>query len=225
MNRRRLLCLAALLHVLAVLPMAAETFVYAKKSTRMTGTYTVRIEKNGAGCILSTQTAENGELVTKVTERLDERLATQEWSCWNKPAEVDVKAVRRNNKIFVTGTKKGKPVNVTLAIDDRPWIQQFPFGFEKFITSDEKQLEYWAISPSDFRSGTFVVVKTARETVTALGREEKTWKVRVSLAGFLSGFWGINYWLCSANGRWVRFRGDDGPGTPALAIDLVEHSD
>ncbi len=225
MMRARSFCLAAFFIATAAAPLFAETFVFGKKSSVMTGTYTVRLEKNGSGFTLSTQTVENGRPVTRVNMLLDERLATLEWSCWSAPNEFDVKAVRDHDRIVVTGVKKGRPVNMTLVIDGRPWIQQFPFGFQQFIASNATRLEYWVLSPRDFQCVTFAVVKTAEETVSSLGREETAWKSRISLTGFLGGFWGADYWLRASDGRFLRYRGNDGPGTPDVAVDLIGHTD
>jgi hypothetical protein len=223
MNFGRLAWLAATLLLLSLGSLSAQTLRYSISASR--STYFVHIERKGAGFSLVTHTEEGGRTVVRVNAVTDERLATLRYEYWNAKEDVAITAVRSDDRIEVSGTKKGRPVKVTLAIDPHPWVQSFPFGFGEFIASPETTFEYWAVSPIEFTCGLFVATKTAEEKVTVMGRETTAWKTHINMTGVLAAFWGADFWMRAADGRYLRYKGTMGLGTPEADIELLEAAD
>ena len=144
-----------------------------------------------------------------VTEaKLNMDFETIEWKFSNPKKNINVKAVRTGNKIFVTGTFDKKENNKKeINIDDRKWQQIYQLGMMKFAVKEAKgkNIEFWCLNPDD--PGNAMVIAAAKEgteTIMLNGRKIETARLRICLAGLLSVFWTGDYWFRVSDGFFVR---------------------
>jgi len=216
---------AALALGLAVWPLTAEELVYTKKVGTHITTVTVRIEPSASGYSFAIRSVRDGREITRVDLETDSSRATLAWEYRDALENIALKGERKNDRIEISGLNKGQPVKVTHAIDQRPWLQWFPFGMEKFVVSTEKQFDYWAVSPTELKCAPFTISKTGTEKITIRGREETAVRARLTLAGALSIFWGADLWLRASDGLYLRYQGTSGPGTPEVVFELAGRTD
>jgi len=50
----------------------------------------------------------------------------------------------------------------------------------------------------------------------------KAYYVKMSIAGILSLFWSADYWYDTANGKFIKFKGTQGPGTQEAVVELIQ---
>src|SRR3989339_153279 len=156
----------------------------------------------------------NGVVIKKgekniVTEaKLNTDFETLEWKFTDPKKGIKVAAVRKGNKIILTGTFDKKENNKKeINIDERKWLQIYQLGMMRFAVKETKgkSIEFWSLNPDD--PGNVMVlaaVKENQETIELNGKTIKTARLKICLAGFLSFFWTGDYWFRLSDGFFVR---------------------
>lgn len=205
--------IAALLMLLlictGVSSLNGETRVYKETVKGQVTTHTFHIEKSPAGCNITLKSETGGTNIEQTFE-LDTNLSALSWHYEDPGKKTQITAEKKGNKIYLKGIHKGKAIDKTFKIDDRPWNQGFNVGLEKFVLSSKKKMKFWAIGtsgPGDMKITTFSVKKKKTETITLNGKKVEAVHVQMSLTGLLSIFWTGNYWYRKVDGTFLRYKG------------------
>jgi hypothetical protein len=227
-NSRMKIINVPILLMLLVCPLllSSMTRIYEERTGDQVTTHRFVIETTPPGYSIHLQ-SETGDEVIKQTFALDTNLAALSWTFDNPKEKTNVTATRKENKIFLQGTDRGKPITKTFKINDLPWNQSFNIGLERFALSSEKTMLFWAIGtkgPGNMKITKFKVKKRGIETIDLSGSQVEAVYLTISLTGILSMFWTGNYWYRQADGGFLRYKGKNGPGQPLSIMELVSAS-
>lgn len=149
--------------------------------------------------------------------------STQRWIHQDKEHQHDFEAFREGNQIHIKGVFKGEPIQKSVSIDKRQWINKLDHGLSAWAIGEEKELVFWTLKlSSDLDPIKFKAVKLGTETLTLPEGDFMTVKVKLSLDGFLlSGLWSAHCWYDADSGLFLKYEGaNGGPGTPTTTIAL-----
>lgn len=172
-NKQKLSLSSAIILALIFLTNAlyAKTLIYNR--TDKTGNktdYSVQIEKTDTGYII--KEAHNGDSSIFHT---DESFATLKWIKKNPDKNTDITAERVGERIIVSGKVENKEINKNIKIDEKPWLQEWNAGFQKFIKSGDQKYVFWALDPTAMkRVTTFQLEKKKSETISINGKNVET---------------------------------------------------
>lgn len=216
--------------LLLCLPAASLTAqserVYRESNEKETITHRFRFEKKENSHFIFLET-EKGGVVIRQTYEVDQHMATRSWSYDHPGTNTLISAVLRNKQIVLNGRDKGKPVKKTYEVDEAPWNQTFNIGLEPFAQSGPEKTRFWAIGtggPGNMKITKFKVKKEDEETITLEGREVRARHVSITLPGLLSIFWTGHYYYRIPDGRFLRYRGKNGPGEPPSTMNLISET-
>lgn len=147
---------------------------------------------------------------------LDERYATQKWFFTNKNTQF---VIEREGNILV---RKERGIVVTnYTIDDAPWYQFVEVSFRPWILSGEKNRGiFWIIQPGVMALHRMVAKKEGEETLEIGGKRIPAVKVRMTLPGAASAFWGAWYWF-DKSGIFLRYEGIRIVGQPKTFVERL----
>lgn len=159
--------------------------------------------------------------------RVDENLHTQRWRYISRENRVDYTARLRGDEIVIEGVNEGETVNERKRLrDDDPWIQSIEKSLETFVLSNDDRMEFWTIQPDNLSLRKLLARRSGPETIDVDGEPVEAWRVRISLPGIGSIFWGAEYWYRTSDGQFVRYEGTRGPpGTPETVVEKIERSE
>jgi hypothetical protein len=189
---------------------------------------TYRIQEYGSGFIVTIVSMLEEQIRIRKKLWLDNTYATIKWSYQDLLENIDIFAVREGDTIHLTGINRGKEVEKVYTIDSLPWKQQFPLDLERFATSSEDSIEFWAIGtngPADMRIAKFMASKEESDPIQHNGKKTDALQVRVSFAGILSAIWHGVSWHRISDGRFVLFDSSAAPGHPPTKVELVSELD
>lgn len=180
-------------------------------------------EQSGSGLLLRSE-SDRGD-VHEV--RVDGDLHTQQWHYISSENQVDYTARLRGDEIVIEGVNEGETVNERRRLrDDDPWIQSIEKSLEPFVLSDDDRMEFWTIQPDSLDLRKLLAKRSGPETVDVDGEQVEAWRVRISLPGIGSIFWGAEYWYRTSDGQFVRYEGTRGPpGTPETVVEKIDRSE
>ena len=199
--------------------------VYEEKTGADVVTHRFNMETTDMGytIFLTTETKEGN-----VTQEffLDKKLATVSWNYDDPKAKTKVHAARKDKKITLSGSDRGKGIEKTFAVDELAWNQLFNLGLEQFALNKEDTVKFWAIGvkgPGNMKITRFKVKKKSKEPILLTVGNQKMPAVymTISLTGFLSMFWTGEYWFRSTDGVFLRYKGKNKPGAPVSFMQLV----
>lgn len=149
---------------------------------------------------------------------VDSKWDTQSWSYLNKANSNRMKGIRVGQEVEFSGTYKGKEIKKTFNLKSYPWNQVFHMGLETFIGSKEKKYIFWAIGTRG-RGAT----KISRFKAKKKSKKNQIQHVTISLTGILSMFWRGHYYFRLKDNIFIKYKGNDGPGTAQKEIRLTKH--
>ncbi|MFA6118805.1 MAG: hypothetical protein WCT85_01265 [Parachlamydiales bacterium] len=126
-----------------------------------------------------------------------------------------------NKKLVAQGKSKGRSFSKTHNLS-YPWIQDFNFGLRNLLTSKSTEQEFTLLNPSDFSVNEMVATKKNIEKIKIDDTTYNTQKVEVTLQGFKSMFWKAEIWYDLQSLDLVKYKSNEGPGTPFVVISLEE---
>jgi hypothetical protein len=135
-----------------------------------------------------------------------------------------VKAVRKGNTIELRVQNDGSQESRILNIDQKPWIQFMGWGLQWFARRPEvKSRQFWIFKLTDLSINTLFAEIKGEEAITIGDRKYEAAKVRVSVPGWVSNYWGVHIWFRKKDGFYLRFKGANGPpGTPVTTTELIQ---
>lgn len=144
-----------------------------------------------------------------ITEaKLNADYETIEWRYKSQKGDIDVVAVRQENKIILSGKFGGKENNKKeMSIDNRPWHQIFQLGLMKFAITEKgpDSVEFWGLRPDNPETiGVLAARRDKIETIEVNGKQVEASKLRIGLAGWLSIFWTGDYWFRKSDGLYIK---------------------
>mgnify|MGYP006902068684 CR=1 FL=1 len=147
---------------------------------------------------------------------------TLEWEIVDHVNQHDFQVRRQENSILIKGLYKGKPLNRTVEIDDKPWINKLDHGLTEWVNSNDEELVFWTLKlNSGLDPIKFDAQKVGRERLQTSAGSFDTIKVRLSLHGFLlTKLWSAYCWYRLSDGLFIKYEGDTGPGTQLRTIEL-----
>jgi hypothetical protein len=196
---------------------AGDRWIYRTVTEDHTEQFTVSVIKRSVETTTLQVTAVE---VTHIHQINNADGATLAWQM-QKPGE-SIKAVKKGRAIELSLLKEGRTEKRIVEIDDKPWLQFMGWGLQRFVKRKDAQVqEFWIIRPSDYRISALAAKKKGEEKLDIGSHEYASIKVNVSVAGWRSMFWGVNLWFRKSDGRYLKYKGANGPpGTPETISEL-----
>jgi len=112
-----------------------------------------------------------------------------------------------------------KPATTKKKPDSAVWVQEQYLFLENFVRSTETTCRFFSIRTDNAACYDFEGTKQGTETINIDGKELKAMHVKLSLTGFLAGFWKADFWFDAETGRFLRYRA---PHSAAGAVNIIE---
>lgn len=196
--------------------LAEQKVVYESTSVGKSTKTEWRIEREKEGVWLKGTGSNKGEII----EYLDNYVLTSYAEKLSASRELTV--TKEGTSLVIKGKDKGKEKLKSFKLGKKPWIQNFKFGFRPFLTDSKKELHFYIVNPKDFDVYEMVATKEEQGEVEILGTSCKTQKMKITLAGFKKKFWKAEAWFDQNTFLLVKYRANEGPGTPYTETILVE---
>lgn len=136
--------------------------------------------------------------------------------------DTDIHVRRESNLLQVSGILRGKKVERTESIDDRPWYQPLSFSLREFLKTDERRRSFWMIRNDTLELVTIQAEKRGVEEVLVSGRRVMARRVEIRKTGFFASLWHGDYWFRMEDDLFVRYQAVHGPpGTPETVVQLI----
>lgn len=142
--------------------------------------------------------------------------STLAWEYSDHVVGTDIRVVLEDGVYRISGMLKNKTCAKTFKSHGLPWYQQMGYHIGCSI---EKQpsLRFECIRPDNLKL--YKMQAEAKEAAVRDGVREQ--RIEVRLTGLLSRFFGCDYFVDAATGRFIRYTGVHGPpGTPKTVITL-----
>jgi len=136
----------------------------------------------------------------------------------------DLTASRKGNTLTVTGLVKQDPKTKVYDIGRTPWVQEFAFGFRNFLKDKETEYKFEILHPKDFDIHDMIATKEYVEDLTINGKTYKAQKLKITLQGFRKRFWKADVWYDLETLELLRYKANEGPGTPITETILIGSS-
>jgi hypothetical protein len=147
--------------------------------------------------------------------------ATRKWR-YSEPGKNEITARRIGNSLAIRGTRYGKEITKTVALDDRPWYQPLSFSLGKFLSSTEAQTSFWIIRADKIEVVAMTAEKVGEETLFFENGEVDAHKVEIRAEGFLAKMWHGTYWYRKSDNFFLRYQSVHGlPGSAMTTVELV----
>lgn len=124
------------------------------------------------------------------------------------------KAHRENDLLITSCVVKQKSKTKTHKIGQKAWVQEFTFGFKDFLASSDREYKFEILHPQNLDMHDMIAIKQYEEDLTIDGTAYKALKMKITLQGFKGKFWKADAWYDRETHRLLRYRANEGPGTP-----------
>lgn len=109
-----------------------------------------------------------------------------------------------------------------LKLGTLPWIQEFKFGLQPFLSSAKNEFAFCIVYAKDHSLHDMVATKEKEEILTIEGQHYETQKLKITLKGFKSRFWKAEAWFDKKTHFLVKYKANEGPRTPYTEVILSE---
>ena len=201
---------------------SGATLVFKEMAGNEAYTYVFRLEPSEGGFLIDLSAQDDP---TRDEFETDDSFSVLTWRRKNAGEGTEFTASRQGNRILVAGRLRGKAVYKEHKTSTVPWKQLFPMGFEKFVTSTGKTLEFVALNPADLAMYTFVATKKETKKDVVDGKEIELLHVRVTLSGLLAPFWHGDAWHRRRDGRCIRYETVKGLTAPLSVTEFISETD
>ncbi len=151
--------------------------------------------------------------------------ATKTWKYSNTTQGTAIEAERAGDIIKLKGTLNKKEIQNNIKIDQAPWFEFIEVSLVNFLKSNDQTTAFWMIQPNNLKTYKMIAKKKNTEVITVNDQKIEAMKVTVTLQGFLSMFWSVNYWFRISDHTFVRYEGvRGGPGTPKTITQLLNET-
>jgi hypothetical protein len=142
--------------------------------------------------------------------------------CEKTEKDRDFEIKRDGVCLFISGTHNGADVLKSYRIGKDLWVQDFKFGLQPFLKGKSRESTFHLVSPKDLDIHELVASKEIEEVIEVEGKKYKTQRVKITLKGFKKRFWKAQAWFDKETHLLVRYRSNEGPGTPYTEVTLLE---
>lgn len=157
-----------------------------------------------------------------IVSRCDRAGRTHAWT-YREGEHTVAHATRDGNRLKISGTRKGKPLATTVAVDDHPWFQPLSFSLGEFSASAQTKVSFWMIRSDTLEVVAMQAEKGEVEEIAIAGRKIRTRKVVLRRRGMLAGLWQASFWFREDDRIFVRYQGVHGPpGTAETVVQLSQ---
>lgn len=152
---------------------------------------------------------------------LDSNLQTQSWTLAIPSTQTTIEARREGNRIFLTGRRRGQPIQEELLVDDAPWYQSMSLSLRGFLASPRTSMEFWTLRPDELKLLKLRVEKKGLETVRIAGRPTEAQRLEIRLTGLGALLGHSLYWFRPGDDLFLKYHGPTGmPGLVTTTITL-----
>lgn len=131
----------------------------------------------------------------------------------SKPLEI----TRKDNQLLV----QNKDLSKSLLLGKLPWVQDFKFGLRPFLQEKAKEFSFSIFYAKECSLHDMIATKEIEETIDIDGQKYETQKVKITLKGFKKRFWKAEVWFDKKTHLMIRYRSNEGPGTPHNTVNLI----
>lgn len=167
------------------------------------------------------KSSDNSEITLQTKEDYTLEVFTQK----DAQKGYDLKATRTGNTLTISGKIKQNTKTKSYDIGTTPWVQEFVFGFKDFLSSKDKEYKFEIIHPDDYGLHDMIATKIDVEELTIDGKAYNTQKMKITLQGFKKRFWKAEVWYDMATHRMLRYKANEGPGTPVTETLFLKASE
>lgn len=121
----------------------------------------------------------------------------------------DIIAEISGSTVNITGKLNGKPVKKSHNVEGF-WMQSMTYSLGIMIKSGKQGMDFYTIRPDNLDLVKMKAVNTGIETLSMNGKNVDSYRVNVSLAGFLSGMWSSSFWYRKSDLKFIRYEGKQG---------------
>ncbi|MBM3207444.1 MAG: hypothetical protein FJZ57_02405 [Chlamydiae bacterium] len=134
----------------------------------------------------------------------------------------DIEAKRTGSTLTISAKDKKGQRTKTYDIGSTPWVQEFTFGFKDFLNSKKNEYKFEILHPKNLEIHDMIATKESLEDVTIDGKEYNTQKLKITLQGFKKRFWKAEVWYDTTTKNLIRYKANEGPGTPITELIFIE---
>ena len=213
------ICQVATLLYLLTSPLSGQTVLYYESNTsnKTVSTHWSITEQGQALAIIGLSSDKSS---TTLTTQLNYSLDAFEQKDPGK--EYELSAKREGGLLSVTGLVKQVKKTKNYQIDDKPWIQEFAFGFKDFLSSTDREYKFEILQPQSLDLHDMIATKEEIEEVRIDDKVYQAQKLKITLQGFRKRFWKAEAWYDVETKNLVRYKANEGPGTPITDMILLE---
>ena len=198
----------------------AVTLTYELRNEDETSMLYIEVQSEGRGTVYRSR-MENIEQYY----RYEPTVRLMEWRYRNSNNDTEYRALRKGARIELEGRLNGEEVRTSLELGDQLWLQNSEFGFEEFIESDEKYMDFVFVKPDDVSLTRFRVRKMGIEKIPYQGEEVEALRLKANPPGILAALWHASYWYSLPDYMFIKYKAEGAPGLPQTEIELVGRSD
>ncbi len=119
---------------------------------------------------------------------------------------------------------KGKESLKKLKLKQLPWVQEFKFGFQPFLQNAEKEFSFCIVYAKDHSLHDMIATKEKIETLQIGSDSYEAQKLKITLRGFKKKFWKAEAWFDVKTHLLLKYKANEGPGTPITEVTLIKRS-
>jgi hypothetical protein len=197
---------------------SVEKLTYESITEKMAIDTTWNIEKTESGIAIEGISSNKSNALLK----MDKDFFLQHFIQKDPNKGYDIEARRIGDNLTITSKDKKGQRTKSYHIGSTPWVQEFTFGFKDFLTSKNKEYKFEILHPKNLEMHDMIATKEGLEDITIDGKEYATQKMKITLQGFKKRFWKAEVWYDTATKHLVRYKANEGPGTPVTELILIE---
>ena len=145
--------------------------------------------------------------------------STTLWKNKRKHENSTITALRKNDKIFITGTKNNEPIKREFPIGTYPWYQTPGFLLEPFVKSNKESMQFIMLRITNHNPILMEIKKDQEEKIILNNIEYESIRTYVYPASFLKYFWKSTMWFDKRTGKILKYDGlIGGPGSDSFQI-------
>jgi hypothetical protein len=145
--------------------------------------------------------------------------STTLWKNKRKHEDSEITAIRKKDKIIITGTKNNEPIKKEFSIGNYPWFQTPGFLLEPFARSNKESMQFIMLRITNHNPLLMEIKKDKEEKIIINDTEYLCIKTYIYPASFLKIFWKSPMWFNKKTGKILKYDGlISGPGSDSFQI-------
>ena len=168
------------------------------------------IEGNLSGGYQVHWTVEEGGMMIEEDYTLNEHFGTLRFRVVNIKEKTDYVGERKEDLIFIHGRFKGKKVERTMTIDERPFYYNPKIGLTAFVRSGEKQGKFWGFQNKELKVYPMKATNEGLDMISVNGENVEAIRVHWAVDDFRSAFFRRIYWFRETDGLYLKQKTDGG---------------